>query len=117
MASGYTVRHMSSEKAEFDPSVSGRHCPVGGVSVALLAMVLMATAGSFGPSTMVRPVAGPQVLSVLAMSSHHPVITACAGERLTVRESRIIRVVEPELIRIESLRMGSRRMNLPPPRA
>lgn len=117
MATGYTVRHMSPQKGKFVSSVSARHCPVGGVSVALLAMVLMATAGSFGPSTIVRPVAGPQVLSVLAMSSHHPVITAGAGERLAVRNSRVPRLVEPELIRIESLRMGSRRMNLPPPRA
>ncbi|MBG84052.1 MAG: hypothetical protein CMJ40_05840 [Phycisphaerae bacterium] len=108
---------MSRSKVEFGSSVAIRHCPVGSVSVAVLAMVLLATAGSFGPSTIVRPVAGPQVLSVLALSVHHPAISGGDLEQDRPRGVETVRVVQPDLIRLEALRMGSQRLNLPPPRA
>ena len=117
MSTGYTVRHMSRSNVEFCSTAANRPCPVGGIPLALLAMVLIATAGSLGPSTIVRPVAGPQVLSVLALTSHHPAINGCGHEQIQSREVGVVRVIQPELIRLECLRMGSRRLNLPPPRA
>ena len=92
-----------------------RHSQVGGVSLAILAMVIMATAGSFGASTIVRPVSGPQVLSVLALSSHQAV-AACSGPEKD-RPSKLgtIRHDHPEMIWLASRRVGLHHLNLPPP--